>query len=421
MQNEPQKKPKETISFSNLPNIIVVVTFIVGIGAVFGLLGYLVSGIKENITPVAQKPSVKITDDYFGNDFIQVKSPQKNAIAKNPVLISGKANVDEANVRVKITDDNENILVDTFITADGWMDKLYPFEKEISYGTPQTENGLIEIFEESARDGSEIYKIEVPVVFEDYDIINKSLILLDAWKICEKNSDCVETQPDCCGCSGGGIQIAINKEFIDLWEMKIKNACRDISCIAVYTCKPGYPACVNNVCEYVEVSDEDCAKEGEFVNPESLRGKTDYSDACCIGLKGLRLYRVDEKGDCEGLIGTPYLTCMLCGDGACDIDTGENLCNCPEDCLSQIPECRGLYEDAREECECVALDGWWNIDRCYSLTTDSGKSCTDSGECEGQCLGDGWESTSGKCGKWAVEKGCHYVLLNGKVNFASGC
>jgi len=169
MPNKTQNKSKETISFSNLPSIIVVVIFIVGIGAVFGLLGYLVSGIKENITPVAQKPSIKITDGYFGNNFIQVKSPQKNTVVKNPVLISGKANVDEANVRIKITDANENILADTFITADGWMDKLHPFKKEINYKTPQTENGLIEIFEESARDGSEIYKVEIPVVFEDYE------------------------------------------------------------------------------------------------------------------------------------------------------------------------------------------------------------------------------------------------------------
>ena len=171
MQNETQNetnKPKQTISFSNLPSIIVAVVFIVGIGAVFGLLGYLVSGIKENVTPVAQKPSVKVTDDYFGNDFIQVKLPQKNATVKNPVLISGKANVYEGTVRIRITDDNKNILADTFTTADGSMDKLYPFEKEITYEMPQTENGLIEIFEESARDGSEVYKIEVPVVFENY-------------------------------------------------------------------------------------------------------------------------------------------------------------------------------------------------------------------------------------------------------------
>ena len=168
MQNETNKQ-KQTIS----PSIIFVIVFIVGIGAVFGLLGYLVSETKENIIPVTQKPSVKvtdeITDDYFGNDFIQVKSPQKNATVKNPVLISGKANVDEANVRVKITDDNENILADTFITADGWMDKLYLFEKEITYNMPSSQNGLIEIFEESAKDGSEIYKIEIPVVFEDYN------------------------------------------------------------------------------------------------------------------------------------------------------------------------------------------------------------------------------------------------------------
>jgi len=162
-----QNKPKQIISFSNLPSIIAVVVFIVGIGAVFGLLGYLISGIKENVTPVTQKPSVKIMDEYFGNEFIQVKSPQKNAVIKNPVLISGKANVYEGTVRVRITDDKKNVLANTFTTADGSMDKLYPFEKEITYETPQTENGLIEIFEESAKDGSEIYKVEVPVVFED--------------------------------------------------------------------------------------------------------------------------------------------------------------------------------------------------------------------------------------------------------------
>ena len=167
MQNK-TKKPEKTISLPNLPGIIITVILIVGIGAVYGLIGYLVLGIKENVTPVIQKPSLEITDNYFGNEFIQVKSPQKNATIKSSVLISGKANVYEANVRIRISDNNKNILADDFITADGWMDKLYSFEKEISYKTPQTKNGLIEIFEESAKDGSEIYKVEVPVVFEEY-------------------------------------------------------------------------------------------------------------------------------------------------------------------------------------------------------------------------------------------------------------
>ncbi len=53
MQNK-ITKPEKTISLSNLPSIITAVVLIVGIGAVYGLMGYLVSGIKENITPVIQ-------------------------------------------------------------------------------------------------------------------------------------------------------------------------------------------------------------------------------------------------------------------------------------------------------------------------------------------------------------------------------
>jgi len=172
MQNKPTK-PEKTISLSNLPSIIIAVVLIVGIGAVYGLLGYLFSGIKENVTPAMQnsiqKPSMEITNNYFGNEFIQVKSSQKNATIKNPVLISGKANVNEANVRVRILDNNKNILADDFITAGGWIDKLYSFTKEIDYRMPQTEKGLIEIFEESAKDGSDLYKVKIPVVFEEYE------------------------------------------------------------------------------------------------------------------------------------------------------------------------------------------------------------------------------------------------------------
>ena len=172
MQNK-TTKPEKTISLSNLPSIIIAVVLIVGIGTIYGLIGYLFSGIKENVAPTIQKPSLEIKDNYFGNEFIQIKLPQKNTVIENPVLISGKANVFEANVRVRILDDNKNILADDFITADGWMDKLYLFKKEIDYKMPQTENGLIEIFEESAKDGSDLHKIEIPVVFgENEDVFS---------------------------------------------------------------------------------------------------------------------------------------------------------------------------------------------------------------------------------------------------------
>lgn len=111
----------------------------------------------------------KILDNkYFGNEYIQVKYPQKNTAIKSPVSISGKANVFEGNVRVRIKDKNENVLSDTFMNASGAYDKLYPFEKEISYTSPTSQTGVVEIFAEDMKNGGEINKIVIPVIFEDY-------------------------------------------------------------------------------------------------------------------------------------------------------------------------------------------------------------------------------------------------------------
>ncbi len=162
-------KTKPTISIEDMPIIITVAVLVVGLGTILGLLGYYIFGISKCVKPTIKAPSINVVEnDYFGNNFIQVKFPKKSELISNPVLISGKANVFEANVRVKIKDENENILADTFITAAGAYDKLYPFEKEISYTAPASQNGLVEVFEESAKDGSDIHKVEIPVVFGDY-------------------------------------------------------------------------------------------------------------------------------------------------------------------------------------------------------------------------------------------------------------
>ena len=167
---------KQIIPLNTIPNMIFFVILIVGIGAVFGMLAYEVFETNKKMVFVneTQKDKISILDKnkYFGNDFIQIKFPQKNTIIKNPVLISGKANVFEANVRVKIKDENKNVLANSFITTSGWidaMDTLYFFEKEIDYISPTSLNGVIEIFEENTKDGSEVHKIIIPVTFENYN------------------------------------------------------------------------------------------------------------------------------------------------------------------------------------------------------------------------------------------------------------
>ncbi|MEA2097788.1 MAG: Gmad2 immunoglobulin-like domain-containing protein [Patescibacteria group bacterium] len=161
--------PKQIITLNTIPNMIFFVILIVGIGAVFGMLTYEVFETNKKIVFVneIQKDNVNVLDKdkYFGNDFIQIKFPQKNTAIKSPVLISGEANVFEANVRIKIKDENGNVLANSFITAGGWMDAKYPFEKEIDYTFPTSPNGIIEVFEEDTKNGNEIHKVTIPIAF----------------------------------------------------------------------------------------------------------------------------------------------------------------------------------------------------------------------------------------------------------------
>lgn len=87
--------------------------------------------------------------------------------------------------------------------------------------------------------------------------------------------------------------------------------------------------------QWCEPMEENCAEAGEFVNPDNLKGKTNYPDVCCPGLlKKLGAYKINDNGKCERIIGNPFLTCMPCGNRVCQTINNfeENKCNCPEDC-----------------------------------------------------------------------------------------
>jgi len=110
-------------------------------------------------------------DKYFGNGYIIIKDPQKNATIKNPVYVSGMANVYEGNVRINIKE-GSNILSSTFLTAEGTGGKLYNFNGNVAYSFPEGTNGSIDIFEEDPKNNKDKNVVTIPVKFED----NSSLI-----------------------------------------------------------------------------------------------------------------------------------------------------------------------------------------------------------------------------------------------------
>ena len=70
-----------------------------------------------------------------------------------------------------------------------------------------------------------------------------------------------------------------------------------------------------------------CAKEGETI------GASGMPISCCSGLKGVGGWPGGYDGDCTlPPAPTGLGICAKCGDSKCDINNGENKCNCKEDC-----------------------------------------------------------------------------------------
>lgn len=102
---------------------------------------------------------------------ITVSTPAANQVITSPVLISGKAVAFEGQFNIRIKDGNGVILYNANTMGASSYGDPQPFSAKIVYNTPTAKNGTIEVFEFSAKDGSEINKVTVPVSFGDYQPI----------------------------------------------------------------------------------------------------------------------------------------------------------------------------------------------------------------------------------------------------------
>jgi hypothetical protein len=84
----------------------------------------------------------------------------------SPVLVSGKANVFEGNIQIRVTDGHGKVLGTATATACMDVDAC-PFEASVNYSESSTPNGSIEVFSPSPiGDNSEDYKQIIDVVFK---------------------------------------------------------------------------------------------------------------------------------------------------------------------------------------------------------------------------------------------------------------
>lgn len=98
---------------------------------------------------------------------IVVYAPSAGETVGLPIVVAGEARTFESNVLARVRDADGAELALRFTTARSPdAGELGPFEiRFTSYPAPKGTKGSVEVFEESAKDGSEINKVIVPITF----------------------------------------------------------------------------------------------------------------------------------------------------------------------------------------------------------------------------------------------------------------
>ena len=94
---------------------------------------------------------------------IVVESPRPGATVSSPVSVTGDANVFEATVSLRIVDAAGNVLVRDFTTATCGTGCRGDYSTKLKFEVADTQAGFIEVFEESAEDGSPLFTMRLPV------------------------------------------------------------------------------------------------------------------------------------------------------------------------------------------------------------------------------------------------------------------
>lgn len=111
----------------------------------------------------ASQPDTGIGD--VKNIGIVLSLPARNSLIYSPVKVTGRANVYEGHVSIRIKDSSGKVLGSGFATACMDVDAC-PFEALIPFSNPQTSTGTVEAFSPSPADGSEQFLQSATVNFK---------------------------------------------------------------------------------------------------------------------------------------------------------------------------------------------------------------------------------------------------------------
>lgn len=136
--------------------------------------------VAQVVYALAQFPTIKgvviaidgesaAGEPQFRRDFrdllppILVTSPAIGTRLTSPVTVAGTANVFEATVSLRILDANGNEIARDFTTATCGTGCRGDYSTKLKFEVDSQQRGTLEVFEESAEDGSAIHVVPIPV------------------------------------------------------------------------------------------------------------------------------------------------------------------------------------------------------------------------------------------------------------------
>ena len=96
---------------------------------------------------------------------ILVESVAPADVVTSPVTVAGESNTFEATVRIRLLGADGSVLADTFTTATSGTGTWGTFVAKVPFAKGTNTTGKLVVFEDSAKDGSMINVVEIPVRF----------------------------------------------------------------------------------------------------------------------------------------------------------------------------------------------------------------------------------------------------------------
>lgn len=119
---------------------------------------------------------VTYTEEIESN--IRVSQPVANQTVGKNITIKGEARVYENNVNYRVRDASGLVLAEGYITAQALdIGQFGPFEITTALKPPAVFRGQVEVYSESANDGSEINTVTIPVEFATTDFATTTVKL----------------------------------------------------------------------------------------------------------------------------------------------------------------------------------------------------------------------------------------------------